>query len=81
MKKKIPSVVVIAVLTVITILTWIFFEVYQTLTTPPTLEIPPEVLAPITPTLDSQSLDRLQQSVFFEDSEIVPIILPTSTPM
>ena len=79
MKKKTPNIVVISVLTVITMLTWIFYEVYQTLTTPPSLEIQPEVLAPITPTLDSQSLDKLQKSVFFEDSEIVPITQPTAT--
>ena len=81
MKKKPPSIVVLATLTVITILTWIFYEVYQALTTPPSLEIQQEVLAPITPTLDSQSLDKLQQSVFFEDQEILPITLPTPTPI
>ena len=82
MKNKTPSVVIIAVLTVITIITWIFYEVYQALTTPPPLEVSQEILAPITPAFDSQSLGRLQESVFFEDEQITTLTLslPTTTP-
>lgn len=79
-KQKTPSFVIIATLTVITIVSWVFYGVYQVFVTTPPLEIPPEVAAPIDPSLDTQSLDKLQKSVFFEDSEITRGIVTISTP-
>ena len=79
-KQKTPSFVIIATLTVITIVSWVVYGVYQVFVTTPSLEIPPEVAAPLNPSLDTQSLDKLQKSVFFEDSEITKGIITISTP-
>lgn len=78
-KPKKPSFIVIGILTVITIISWVLFEVYQALTTNPPLNIPPEILDPIFPSLNTQALDKIQKAVFFEDEQIVPITLSTAT--
>lgn len=84
-KQKTPSFVIIATLTVITIVSWVVYGVYQVFVTTPPLDVPAEVAAEIDPSLDTQSLDKLQKSVFFEDSEItqgiITITTPTTTPL
>ncbi len=70
---------VITALTVITIIVWVSFEVYRALTKRPDVGVPPEILSPIDPTLDANTLDKLQERMHFEESEI-KINKPTPTP-
>ena len=72
MKRKTPTIVSIAILTVITIFMWIAFSVYRVLTTEPPINIPPEILAPISPTLDKDVLASLPSKSYFEDGSVSP---------
>ncbi|OGM18375.1 hypothetical protein A2686_04440 [Candidatus Woesebacteria bacterium RIFCSPHIGHO2_01_FULL_38_10] len=70
-KPKAPRLVTVSVLTTITIIFWVFYGLYELLTSEPSLNIPPEILSPISPTLDINSLDKLQQRIFFEQGQTI----------
>lgn len=61
-----PSIVTIAILTTITIIFWIFFGVYRVLTGQAEVNVPPQALTPIQPTLNQEVLGRLEQRKYFE---------------
>lgn len=67
---KTPKGVTTAILTLITIFFWAGFEVYHSLTQKPAPVVAPDIINPIDPTLDTKSLDSLQQRLFFTDDEI-----------
>ena len=69
-KTKVPSLLTIAVLTLITSVFWVVFSVYQIFHSKAILDIPPKVLEPISPVLDSQQIDKIAARVFFEESQI-----------
>ena len=66
---KAPRPVIVAIFTTMTIILWVFFSVYRILTakTPPI--VPPEILAPVNPVLNTQDLEKLEGRTFFEKSE------------
>lgn len=68
--QKAPNLVTIGILTVITVFFWIIFSVFRLLSTPTKVDVSAEVLAPLTPTLDSQILEGINEKLFFSDSEI-----------
>ena len=68
--KKAPNLVTIGILTVITVFFWIIFSVFRLLSTPIKVDVSAEVLAPLSPTLDSQVLEGINEKIFFSDSEI-----------
>ena len=80
-KIKAPPIITIFALTVITLVFWIGFEVYRafTKTTPP--EIKPQILIPLSPALDLETLNRLQNRVLVSDSEISDeiVVIPVQT--
>jgi hypothetical protein len=69
-KKKLPFVVKLAILTTITVISWIAFEVYRVLTVKPAPPVPQEILAPISPELNSVLLDSLENKIFLTPEEI-----------
>jgi len=81
-KPKAPRILTVAIFTTITIIFWVFFSVYRVLTTKPLVKVPPELLEPITPNLDTGALGKLEKRVFFEEGEtVVPApISPTPSP-
>lgn len=76
-KQKRPSFVIIWILTVITIFLWISFSVYRAFTVTPSIKVPDDILKPITPLLDSETLSKINQRVFFEEGEIRQILIST----
>jgi hypothetical protein len=69
-------------MTTITIIFWVFFGVYSVLVTKPPLNVPAEILDPVSATLDSQTLGRIEQRVFFEEVEIESLVVQTTpTPL
>lgn len=81
-KPPAPRLVTVAIFTTITVIFWIFFSVYTILTQTPDIKVPPELLEPIDPTLDIESLQDISRRVHFEESDIVSpvIIILTPTP-
>jgi hypothetical protein len=66
---KIPAIVFIAVLTAITVLFWVVLSIYRVFTDKPKIDVPSEVLEPINPTLDLQTLEKVQSSLYFEEGQ------------
>lgn len=79
-KSKLPSLVTILVLTLITSLMWVGLSIYRAFTTaaPPT--VPKEVLQPLDPTLDTDTINMVESSLFFNESQIPAISLATNAP-
>lgn len=74
-KKGLPALVQLAVLTLITSFVWVSFEVFRAFTRPADIEVSPEILAPLDPSLDQITLDRLVNRVFLTDEEIGDTVL------
>lgn len=81
-KQKTPSLVTMGILTLITILFWIGFNAYRAFTTDAPVKVPNEILEPISPTLDTETLGKIDTRVFFEEQELpeTSIISPTPSP-
>ena len=78
-KPKQPSYMTLAILTVITVFFWIIFSVLRLLQKPVETKVPSEILEPISPTLDLETLDSLRSSEYYSDVEIGggQIVLPS----
>lgn len=75
-KAKTPSLVTTAIITTITVFTWIAFGVYRALISTPPVNVPAEILAPLSPELDSQAMGRLTERLYFEEGQAGPILVP-----
>lgn len=76
MKTKLPSLVSILILTLVTTLAWVSFTVYRALTIKPAPVVPADISQPLSPTLDTETINSLQNKLYFDDSQ-VPEISPT----
>ena len=86
-KQKKPSLVILGVLTLITVLFWIGFSAYRSLTSEAPVKVPSEILEPISPTLDIETLSKVGSKLFFLEQELAEIIIisppspsPTASP-
>ena len=78
-KKKLPSLVRLAILTSVTAIAWVVFEVYRSATTKPPPSVPDEIIAPLDASLDLTTLNGLSSRVYLQDSEIPD--LPIQNPL
>lgn len=69
-KKKLPAIVMIAIMTMITTFVWVGFEVYRALTKSPEISVDAEVIKALDPSLDVQSLTDMRDAVYLQDSDI-----------
>lgn len=76
---KPPNIVIVGIITVLTIVLWIIFGVYKLVTTPQDVDVPSNILSPVSPTLDQGGLSSLQQRIFFSEGELSGVNL-ISTP-
>ena len=81
-KPKAPKLVTTAITTTITVIFWIFFTLYQVLTTKPAPSVDPKLLEPINPTFDTKTLDKITERGFFEEGSFVSLqqLQPTVEP-
>lgn len=82
-KPKAPRLVTVTILTTITIIFWVFTGLYEIITSTPPVEVDPEILKPLNPSLDQENLNRLEGRIYFEEGETAsPIVIkPLSTPI
>jgi hypothetical protein len=59
--KKLPSVVILLILTAITTIFWISFSVYRVFTKPNPIDISSEVTTSINPSLDLDTLNEIEK--------------------
>lgn len=78
-KKKTPFIVYLGYMTVITVAIWIVFDVYRALTVKPAPPVSPSILNPLSPNLDLNALDRLQNKIYLEDTEIGDTVITIET--
>ncbi|OGM56072.1 hypothetical protein A3E46_02905 [Candidatus Woesebacteria bacterium RIFCSPHIGHO2_12_FULL_46_16] len=79
-KTKTPSLVTITILTTITVIFWVFFTVYRVFINEPAPNIPAEVLEPLTPNLDKDTIDKIEARLFFSEGEIGATQFATASP-
>lgn len=79
-KPKLPNIVVIAILTTITVAAWIFFSLIRTVTKAPEIVVPEKVLQDLSPALDREAIDEIEQRLFFEEGEVEETIIILTTP-
>ncbi|WKZ25303.1 MAG: hypothetical protein QY322_02835 [bacterium] len=64
-KSKLPSLVILLILTLITVVFWIVFTVYRTYITDDTnVNVPREVLLPLSPTLNESTIEVLESKIY-----------------
>ncbi|HJY98319.1 MAG TPA: hypothetical protein VJ227_01245 [Patescibacteria group bacterium] len=69
-KKKLPSLVTVLVLTLVTALSWVGFSIYRAFTTESPPSVAEEILSPLTPTLDQETIQKIEGALYFNDSQI-----------
>ncbi len=62
--KKLPSIVSLMILTAITSVFWIMFSVYRSFTSEPEPVVPDEVINQLSPRLDTQTIDLMQNKIY-----------------
>lgn len=77
--KKLPSQVVVLILSVITIVSWAFFDILRAFVQKPAPTVEAEVIAPLTPSLDKKVLEEVGTRIYLEESQIPETVLaPTA---
>lgn len=61
---KLPSLVVLMILTVITVVFWIAFSVYRSFSSSPAPAVGTSITAPIVPTLDNQTVEKMKNRIY-----------------
>ena len=80
-KNKLPNIVSTAILTLIVILSWIVLSVLRVFTTEPTPPVSADILSPINATLDTNSLEMLENRIFFERGKDITQLAPEESPL
>lgn len=84
-KTKTPNLVTLLVLTTLTVIFWVFFSIYRVFTDEPSYDVPAQILEPVSPTLDSSLIDKIEGRLFFREGEVaitqIPTAIPTATPV
>lgn len=65
-KSKIPSLVILLIQIIITITFWIAFSVARIFMAKPETSVPKEILTPVSPSLDKNTLDKINQRLYFD---------------
>lgn len=58
--KKLPSMIVLMILTLLTVIFWVVFSVYRSYSKPLTVEISEEVILQINPNFDTKTIDNIK---------------------
>jgi hypothetical protein len=77
MKPKLPPIIVIAVLTLITAVLWILLSVYRIYNNKPPLVVTPEIVEPVTPNLDKNTIEAIVNRLYIEEGSVA---VPTTSP-
>jgi hypothetical protein len=79
-KDKLPKPISILILTLLTTTVWISLSVYRAITVEPAPSVPQNVVKSLTPTLNKESINKIESSIFLNDSEIPQTETQSSAP-
>lgn len=74
-----PAIVTTLILTAITSVFWIIFNVYRSFSEKPKNEVPAEVLEPLNPNLDTQTIENIKARFYLESIPEPVITTPSET--
>jgi hypothetical protein len=77
-KTKLPSIISILVLTLITVIMWVSFDVYRAIKKPTEITVAKEISQSLTPSLDQDSIQKVETRNFLDDSQIPSNIITVS---
>lgn len=69
-KDKLPSIIILLILSLITALFWVVFSVYRALAKPVVVDLPAEVMESLNPNLDTTTLESLDKRLYIEEGDI-----------
>lgn len=69
-KTKKSNLTTLAILTTLTILTWVFIEAYSRFNKVEVTSIPENILSPISPSFDQETLADIANKKYYTDEEI-----------
>ena len=72
-KNSLPKPISLLILTLLTAILWVGLGIYRTLTVKPVPTVPETVSKSITPSLNTNIIQKIESAVFFQDSEIPPL--------
>lgn len=72
-KSSLPKPITILILTLLTALIWVGLNIYRTVAVKPVAPVPENILKPLNPTLNTDVLQKIEASIFIQDSEVPPI--------
>ena len=75
MIKRSSFLVQLIILSTITALLWVGFETYRAFTDKPAPVVPAEISLKFDPTIDTESLDKIQKRIHLSESEIGDTVL------
>lgn len=61
---KLPNVINLMILTLVTLLIWLSFTVIRSFTKEPAAVVPTEIVLPINPKLDTQTIDQMESRIY-----------------
>ena len=76
-KQKAPRLVTVAIFSTVTLIFWVFFSLYNVLTSKPSANVDPKLLEPLDPNLNRDTLSKLQERVFFDEQDVDFNALPS----
>jgi hypothetical protein len=62
-----PKLVTVIAMTTVTVVFWVFFALYKILVTKPAPSVNENLLRPLKPELDVESLQKIKNRIFFEN--------------
>lgn len=83
-KNKLPNIISILVLTLVTVLMWVGFSIYRAFTLKPASVVQNNILASLSPSLDANTINKVESSLYFTGSQIPEVgsqVSPSPTPL
>jgi hypothetical protein len=86
-KNKLPNPISILILTLLTAVVWVSLNIYRAVTTKPAPSVPQTVSEALNPTLNQDTINKVESATFLNDSQIPQITAgaasgaPTATPV
>jgi hypothetical protein len=73
--KRTPNLVSTLIMTTIAIITWVSFSIYKAFVKPEPVVVPPEILEPLDPQLNTDTLNKMKERYLIAEDEL-PEITP-----
>jgi hypothetical protein len=77
-KNNLPKPISILILTLLNAIVWIALNIYRAITMAPSSEVPQTISQPLNPTLNKDSVGKIESAIFFDSSQIPEVTIGAS---